>query len=338
MNSTNPADGGAQGGTTVLVTGGAGFLGSTLCRTLLRRGSTVLCLDNLSSGRRDAIDDLLETDGFTFLYGDVVDPLDINVDVHEVYHLACPASPRYYLDHPVETMKTSVIGTLHVLDFARLRGIPILHASTSEVYGDPAQHPQREEYFGNVNPTGPRACYDEGKRAAEALCFDFKRLHQVDVRVARIFNSYGPNMHPSDGRVVSTLIAQALRNEPLTVYGDGTQTRSFCHVTDMIDGFLGLMKIPSSPQGPVNLGNPEEITVLHLAETILELTGSSSTIEFRELPADDPSRRRPDISRATELFDWRPATSLKTGLRATIAYVERAFSLDGVSARGALEE
>ncbi len=322
----------------VLVTGGAGFVGSALCGSLLGRGCSVICLDNLSTGTEKAIADFRGNSQFTFIHGDVTEPLRLETRVDAVYHLACPASPRYYLLHPVETLKTCVVGTLNVLDFARAHAVPVVHASTSEVYGNPTEHPQGEHYFGNVNPIGPRSCYDEGKRAAEALCHDYRKLYEMDVRVARLFNTYGPRMDPADGRVVPTLVHQALQGQPLTVFGDGRQTRSFCYIDDMVEGLTALMDSPVSLGHPINLGNPVETSVIDLAHMILRLTESTSDVHFCELPQDDPVRRCPDISRAREVLGWRPTTSLQDGLQAVIDYAVGSLTNEGAVAMGFLEE
>ena len=300
----------------ILVTGGAGFLGSHLCERLIAAGNDVVCLDNLFTGSRQNIDHLLDRHAFEFVRHDVCLPLSVEVD--EIYHLACPASPIHYQRNPVRTIRTTVEGTLNVLDLARDVRARVLIASTSEVYGEPQVHPQVEEYWGNVNPIGPRACYDEGKRCAEALAIAYSTQYGVDVRIARIFNTYGPRMHENDGRVVSNFVVQALKNEPLTVYGRGEQTRSFCYVDDLVSGLVALMA--SDARGPVNLGNPAEFTVKELAERVLGMIGGKSRIEFRPLPVDDPARRRPDISRARTLLGWQPLVSLEEGLERTIEY------------------
>jgi len=304
----------------VLVTGGAGFLGSHLCDRLVAEGSDVLCVDNYFTGTKDNIAALWNTPTFEALRHDVTFPLYVEVD--EIYNLACPASPVHYQHDPVQTTKTSVHGAINMLGLAKRLGARILQASTSEVYGDPEVHPQTEDYRGNVNPIGPRACYDEGKRCAETLFFDYYRQHSLPIRVARIFNTYGPRMHADDGRVVSNFIVQALRGEPITIYGDGQQTRAFCFVDDMIEGFLRLMAAPDTVTGPVNLGNPHEITILELAETIIRLTGSRSELVRRPLPADDPMQRCPDIALARRLLDWQPTVPLEDGLKRTIEYFE----------------
>ena len=302
----------------VLVTGGAGFLGSHLCTRLLREGCDVLCVDNYFTGRRANILHLLDDPHFEVMRHDVTFPLYVEID--EIYNLACPASPIHYRFDPVQTTKTSVIGAINMLGLAKRTKAKVLQASTSEVYGDPEVHPQTEDYRGRVNPLGPRACYDEGKRCAETLFFDYRRQHGLRIKVARIFNTYGPRMHPEDGRVVSNFIVQALRCEQLTVFGDGRQTRAFCYVYDLIDGLIRLMASPDDVTGPVNLGNPVEVRVAELAEVILRLTGSRSSIVYRPLPADDPVQRCPDISRAREILGWEPRVQLEEGLRHTIAY------------------
>jgi UDP-glucuronate decarboxylase len=305
----------------VVVTGGAGFIGSHLCERLLQDGHDVICVDNLYTGTRRNMDAAQAHPRFEFLRHDVCFPLYLEVD--QIYNLACPASPTHYQFDPVQTTKTSVHGAINVLGLAKRVKARILQASTSEVYGDPAVHPQSEDYWGHVNPTGPRSCYDEGKRCAETLFFDYRRQHGLPIKVARIFNTYGPRMHPDDGRVVSNFVVQALRGRDITVYGDGTHTRSFCYVDDLVDGLVRLMQTPDSVTGPINLGNPVEFTMRELAEIVLDLTASSSRIVHEPLPIDDPKRRRPDISRADELLDWRPSTPLREGLTSTIAYFDR---------------
>jgi UDP-glucuronate decarboxylase len=302
----------------VLVTGGAGFIGSHLCERLLARGDDVLCVDNYYTGARDNVTHLADHPQFEFLRHDVTFPLYVEVD--EIYNLACPASPVHYQWDPVQTTKTSVHGAINMLGLAKRTKAKILQASTSEVYGDPQVHPQPEDYWGHVNPIGPRSCYDEGKRAAETLFFDYHRQHGLQIKVARIFNTYGPRMHPNDGRVVSTFVVQALRGEPLTVFGDGTQTRSFCYVDDLVEGLVGLMDSPDEVTGPINLGNPAEFSMLQLAELVIEMTGSSSEIEFRELPSDDPRQRQPDITRARRTLGWEPTVPLAEGLARTVNY------------------
>ncbi len=308
----------------ILVTGGAGFLGSHLCALLLKERYEVLCVDNFFTGRRRNIASLLGDDNFELLRHDVTHPLFVEVD--EIYNLACPASPIHYQFDPVQTTKTSVLGAINMLGLAKRTHAKIFQASTSEIYGDPSVHPQPEAYWGNVNTLGPRACYDEGKRCAETLFFDYFRQHKVRIKVARVFNTYGPNMHPKDGRVVSNFIVQALQGRPLTVYGDGSQTRSFCYVDDLILGFRKMMDSPDDQTGPVNLGNPGEFTMLELAETVLQLTGSSSRIVHEPLPLDDPKQRQPDITLARETLDWQPTVHLKAGLARTIAYFEQLLS------------
>jgi UDP-glucuronate decarboxylase len=304
----------------ILVTGGAGFLGSHLCERLLRDGHDVLCVDNFFTGRKSNIAHLIGQARFEVMRHDITFPLYVEVD--EIYNLACPASPVHYQFDPVQTTKVSVLGAINMLGLAKRVGARIFQASTSEVYGDPTVHPQPEDYRGNVNPLGPRACYDEGKRCAETLFFDYARQHRVKIRVVRIFNTYGPRLHPSDGRVVSNFIAQALRGEDLTIYGDGSQTRAFCYVDDLIDGFIAMMQADDSVMGPINLGNPHEIPVLTLAERIIALVGSKSGIIRRPLPQDDPVQRCPDITLARRHLHWTPKVSLDDGLRRTIAYFE----------------
>ena len=305
----------------ILVTGGSGFLGSHLCEVLLEQGCDVICVDNLYTGQKDNVRHLLANPCFEFIRHDVTFPLFVEVD--RIYNLACPASPIHYQRDPVQTTKTSVHGAINMLGLAKRTKARILQASTSEVYGDPAVHPQTEDYWGNVNPIGPRACYDEGKRCAETLFFDYYRQYQMEIRVVRIFNTYGPRMHPNDGRVVSNFIVQALRGEPITIYGDGSQTRSFCYVDDLIRGMTAFMALDGDQPGPVNLGNPGEFSMLELAEKVLALTGSRSKIERRPLPTDDPRQRRPDISTAKKLLDWTPSVSLEDGLKETISYFKR---------------
>lgn len=307
----------------VLVTGGSGFIGSHLSRRLLALGHDVLVVDNFYSSSRHNVTDLLDQPRFELMRHDVTFPLYVEVD--QIYHLACPASPIYYQRDPVQTTKTCVHGSINMLGLAKRLGARILLASTSEVYGDPAAHPQVESYWGNVNPIGIRSCYDEGKRCAETLFFDYYRQHNLPIKVARIFNTYGPNMLPGDGRVVSSFIVQALRGEPLTVFGDGSQTRSFCYVDDMVDGLIRLMNSPPEVTGPVNLGNPGEFTMLDLARKVSALVGSGSPIQFRPLPSDDPARRRPDIGRARDLLGWAPETTLDEGLKRTVEYFREAL-------------
>jgi len=304
----------------VLVTGGGGFLGSHLCECLLEQGHEVLCVDNFYTGRRSNIAHLLSNPRFEVLRHDICFPLYAEVD--DIYNLACPASPIHYQFDPVQTTKTSIHGAINMLGLAKRLQIKILQASTSEVYGDPTIHPQTEEYWGNVNPIGLRSCYDEGKRCAETLFFDYHRQHKLKIKVARIFNTYGPRMHPNDGRVVSNFIMQALKNEDITIFGKGTQTRSFCYVDDLIDGLIKLMDTDDDFTGPVNLGNPTESTILYLAEKVIELTGSKSRIVYRLLPTDDPRQRQPRLDLAKEKLNWQPKVSLEEGLRRTIAYFQ----------------
>jgi UDP-glucuronate decarboxylase len=308
----------------VMVTGGAGFLGSHLCERLLDAGYEVLCVDNFFTGRRGNVSHLLGNPRFELMRHDVTFPLYVEVD--EIYNLACPASPIHYQYDPVQTTKTSVHGAINMLGLAKRLGAKIFQASTSEVYGDPHVHPQTEDYWGNVNPIGPRSCYDEGKRCAETLFFDYHRQHRLRIKVARIFNTYGPRMHPNDGRVVSNFIVQALRGEDITIYGDGLQTRSFCYVDDLVSGFLKLMATGNDVTGPINLGNPGEFTMLELAETVVRLVGSRSGIVHKPLPADDPKQRQPDITRARTTLGWEPTVPLEEGLKPTIAYFRALLS------------
>ena len=305
----------------VLVTGGAGFLGSHLCEELLRLGHQVLCVDNFFTGARHHIQHLLDHKQFELMRHDITHPLFVEID--EIFNLACPASPIHYQRDPVQTTKTSVIGAINVLGLAKRLKIKVLQTSTSEVYGDPANHPQQETYWGHVNPIGPRSCYDEGKRCAETLFFDYWRQHRLPIKVVRIFNTYGPRTHPNDGRVVSSFIVQALSNQDITIFGQGEQTRSFCYVDDLIRGLLSMMETGPDIVGPINLGNPNELSIRELAEVILELTGSRSRIIHRPLPPDDPKKRCPDISEADRLLNWRPTTPLKEGLAKTIPYFEQ---------------
>lgn len=300
-----------------LVTGGAGFLGSHLCQRLVDRGEHVICLDNLFTGRKETIEHLFELPNFEFVLHDVQDSIDVEVDT--IYNLACPAAPGHYQHDPVNTTMTSILGALHTLELAQQYGAKLFHSSTSEVYGDPTVHPQPESYRGNVNPIGLRACYDEGKRAAESIMFDYHRMHGVDIRVARIFNTYGPHMHPFDGRVVSNFIRQALAGEDITIFGDGQQSRSFCYVDDLIDGFLAMMDADEAT-GPINLGNPSEFTMLELASLVLELTEGTSELLMQPLPADDPTQRQPDIALAKSTLGWEPTIPLAEGLQKTIAW------------------
>jgi UDP-glucuronate decarboxylase len=305
---------------SILVAGGAGFIGSHLCDSLLLRGNRVICLDNLFTGSIDNIRPLLNHPNFQFVRHDVREPFWIDEDIERIYSLACPASPRHYQKDPIGTMKTCVLGTMNLLDLARRKSARVLQASTSEVYGDPEVHPQPESYVGHVNTIGPRACYDEGKRAAETLMFDYQRTHGVEIKIARIFNTYGPRMLENDGRVVSNFIVQALRGEPITIYGRGTQTRSFCFVDDLVRGLDLLMESPTSMTGPCNLGNPQEITIEAIAREVLACTNSNSPLKFEPLPIDDPKRRKPAIETAERSLGWKPRIALKDGLRATIAY------------------
>jgi len=309
----------------ILVTGGSGFIGSHLCRRLLALGHDVLVVDNFSSSSRHNVRDLLADPGFELMRHDVTFPLYVEVD--QIYHLACPASPVFYQKDPVQTTKTCVHGSINMLGLARRAGARILLASTSEVYGDPEVHPQQESYWGNVNPIGIRSCYDEGKRCAETLFFDYHRQHAMPVKVARIFNTYGPSMLPDDGRVVSNFIVQALQGKPLTVFGDGSQSRSFCYVDDLVTGLIALMDSPPEVTGPVNLGNPGEFTMLELASLVQELTGTDVPLERRPLPADDPGRRRPDITLARELLGWQPTVDLADGLKRTVEYFREALGV-----------
>ena len=308
----------SDGSRRVLVTGGAGFLGSHLCARLLELGHEVLCVDNFYTGTKKNIRELTEHRNFEFIRHDVTFPLYVEVD--EIYNLACPASPVHYQFDPVQTTKTSVHGAINMLGLAKRVKARILQASTSEVYGDPDIHPQQESYWGHVNPIGPRACYDEGKRCAETLFFDYYRQYRLDIKVVRIFNTYGPRMHPNDGRVVSNFVVQALNNDPITIYGDGSQTRSFCYVDDMVDGFIHMMASREELTGPVNMGNPDDFSIRELAEKTLEMTGSRSEIQYLDLPADDPKQRCPDIAMATGELGWKPTVDLNTGLARTIEW------------------
>jgi UDP-glucuronate decarboxylase len=306
--------------TTCLVTGGAGFIGSHLCDRLVQNGHRVICVDNLFTGRIDNIHPLLNHPNFSFIEHDVIQPLSIQGGVHRIYNLACPASPRHYQSDPIGTMRTCVLGAYNMLELAREKGCRVLQASTSEVYGDPEIHPQHERYVGHVNPVGPRACYDEGKRAAETLFFDYHREHGVQIKVARIFNTYGPRMLENDGRVISNFIVQALRGEPITIYGDGAQTRSFCFVDDLVEGLVRLMESSPGVTGPCNLGNPSEITIEEIAHRVLSQTGSRSSLVRLPLPQDDPKRRKPEIACARSALEWEPRIDLEHGLNATIGY------------------
>jgi UDP-glucuronate decarboxylase len=318
----------------ILVTGGAGFLGSHLCERLVAQGHDVLAVDNYFTGRKENIAHLLKESNFEAMRHDICFPLYVEVD--QIYNLACPASPVHYQFDPVQTTKTSVSGAINMLGLAKRVRAKVFQSSTSEVYGDPTVHPQTEEYRGNVNPIGPRACYDEGKRCAETLFFDYHRQHNLRIKVARIFNTYGPRMHPNDGRVVSNFVVQALQDLPITVYGDGKQTRAFCYVDDLVEGFLRLMASPDEVTGPINLGNPVETPVIELAEKIIALVGSRSTIETRPLPVDDPVQRCPDISRARNLLSWEPRVPLELGLERTIAYFDRLLAGDGADKQSAV--
>jgi UDP-glucuronate decarboxylase len=308
----------------VLVTGGAGFLGSHLCERLLAEGAEVLCVDNFFTGRRANVTHLLDNPLFELMRHDVTFPLYVEVD--EIYNLACPASPIHYQLDPVQTTKTSVHGAINMLGLAKRVRATIFQASTSEVYGDPSVHPQPEAYWGHVNPIGPRSCYDEGKRCAETLFFDYHRQHGLKIKVARIFNTYGPRMHPQDGRVVSNFIVQALQGRPITIYGDGAQTRSFCYVDDLVDGFVGLMTTPPNVTGPINLGNPNEFTIRELADVICEVVGTKVPIVQLPLPQDDPKQRKPDITLARDLLQWEPRVQLRQGIEATVGYFDRLLS------------
>jgi UDP-glucuronate decarboxylase len=318
------------------VTGGAGFLGSHLCDRLINDGRDVLCVDNLYTGSKRNIVELLSNPYFELSRHDITYPLYVEVD--EIYNLACPASPIHYQNDPVQTTKVNVHGSINMLGLAKRLKVKILQASTSEVYGDPKVHPQKESYWGHVNPIGTRSCYDEGKRCAETLFFDYHRQHKLKIKVARIFNTYGPRMHPNDGRVVSNFIVQALRNKPITIYGQGSQTRSFCYVDDLIEGFIRLMSSPDSFTGPVNLGNPGEFTILELAEKVKEQTGSKSELVFKPLPQDDPIMRKPDISLAKEVLGWEPKVPLDEGLRKTIDYFDDLLRSENLSFLNAEEE
>ena len=307
-------------GKSILITGGAGFLGSHLCDKLINQGHDVICVDNFFTGNKQNIRHLIGHPRFELMRHDVTFPLYVEID--EIYNLACPASPIHYQHDPVQTTKTSVHGAINMLGLAKRVGAKIMQASTSEVYGNPAVHPQKEDYWGHVNPIGPRSCYDEGKRCAETLFFDYHRQHKLQIKVARIFNTYGPNMHPNDGRVVSNFIVQALKGEPITIYGDGSQTRSFCYVDDLIEGFVRLMDSPDDVTGPINLGNPVEFTIKELAEQVITKTGAKSKLTFKPLPTDDPQQRQPDISFAKQKLDWHPNVALSDGLDKTIEYFD----------------
>lgn len=304
---------------TILVTGGAGFIGSHLCDRLIDDGHRVICIDNLFTGSKENIAHLFDNRNFRFIEHDIITPIFLDEAVHEVHNLACPASPKQYQENPVRTVKANTIGVINMLGLARKHGARFLQASTSEVYGDPDMHPQRESYRGNVSPTGPRACYDEGKRCAETLCFDYHRMHGMEIKVVRIFNTYGPRMAFDDGRVVSNFIIQALKGDPITLYGDGSQTRSFCYVDDLVNGLIRMMASSASITGPINLGNPHEFSIRELGEKIIAMTGSPSLLGMLPLPEDDPKQRKPDISQAKQLLGWEPHISLDEGLQRTIA-------------------
>jgi UDP-glucuronate decarboxylase len=317
----------------ILVTGGAGFLGSHLCDRLLAAGHDVMCIDNFFTGRKQNIEHLIGHPRFELMRHDITLPLYVEVD--EIYNLACPASPVHYVHDPIQTTKTSVLGAFNMLGLAKRLKCRIFQASTSEVYGDPSVHPQTEDYWGNVNPTGPRACYDEGKRCAETLFFDYHRQHNLKIKVARIFNTYGPRMAPNDGRVVSNFIVHALKGQPITIYGDGSQTRSFCYVDDLVEAFVLLMESPERVIGPMNLGNPGEFTIKQLADLVLEITGSKSRLTYLPLPQDDPRQRKPNIAYAKECLGWQPTVALREGLLNTIVYFDRLLSGDAAAVNGA---
>lgn len=313
----------------ILVTGGAGFIGSHLCRRLIDEGHYVICLDNLFTGTKENVKDLLEKSNFELMIQDVTQPITLE-NIDQIYNLACPASPIHYQYNPVKTVETNVIGAINVLNLAKRTNACVLQASTSEVYGDPIVHPQKEEYWGNVNPIGIRSCYDEGKRAAETLFFDYHRQYGVNIKVARIFNTYGPNMQKNDGRVVSNFIVQALEGNDITIYGDGSQTRSFCYVSDLVEGIVRLMNSDQSITGPINIGNPSEFTVNQLAQMIIEMTKSKSTIVYKPLPEDDPKKRKPDITLANKQLDWSPTIGIQEGLERTIKYFEECSFSNGL--------
>ena len=308
----------------ILITGGSGFIGSHLCNKLLKENHDVICVDNFYTGSKENVSSLLKNRKFELIRHDITFPLYLEVD--QIYNLACPASPNHYQYDPVQTTKTNVHGAINILGLAKRVNAKVFQASTSEIYGDPFQHPQKESYWGNVNPIGPRSCYDEGKRCAETLFFDYHRQHNVNIKVARIFNTYGPNMQPDDGRVISNFIVQSLKNQKITIYGDGTQTRSFCFISDLIDGMIKLMKTDKNITGPLNLGNPLEYSILEIAETILDLTNSNSKIIFKKLPQDDPKKRKPDISLAKKHLKWKPKISLEDGLIQTIDYFKKTIN------------
>jgi UDP-glucuronate decarboxylase len=321
-SSESPAGETPGQASSILVLGGAGFIGSHLCERLVGEGHQVTCVDNFATGSPANVQHLMKTTRFTMVERDVVKPMKVSGKFDQIFNLACPASPQAYQADPIQTIKSSVLGAINALELAREHDAPVFQASTSEIYGDPLHHPQRETDWGNVNPIGPRACYDEGKRCAETLFFDYHRVHGVKIRVARIFNTYGPRMAPNDGRVVSNFIVAALQNKPITIYGTGTQTRSFCYVEDLVDGIVRFMNAPDEVTGPINLGNPEELTVRDLAELIIRLTNSRSKVVYLPLPADDPRQRQPDIGRAVERLDWHPATSVEAGISRAIGYFE----------------
>ena len=310
----------------ILVTGGAGFIGSHLCKRLLDEGNSVVCMDNFYTGSYDNIVSLKSNSNFEVVERDVITPYEIEVD--EIYNLACPASPPHYQHNPIMTTKTSVLGIINMLELAKSNGAKILQASTSEVYGDPVIHPQREDYWGNVNPVGVRSCYDEGKRCAETLIIDYSRYYGLNTRIVRIFNTYGPNMDLNDGRVVSNFIVQALKGDDITIYGDGLQTRSFCYVSDLVEGLVRMMNNPNDFKGPLNLGNPSEFTILDFAKKVIKMTNSSSNIVYKALPTDDPTKRRPDISLASEMLDWKPEVDIEKGLEETIKYFSKKLGLN----------
>ncbi|NMB91673.1 SDR family oxidoreductase [candidate division WWE3 bacterium] len=315
---------------TIVVTGGAGFLGSHLCDFLVEKGDHVICIDNLFTGNKDNIENLIGNKNFEFINHDIINPIYLdNLIIDQIYNLACPASPIHYQLNPVRTIKANTLGVINMLGIAKKHKARILQASTSEVYGDPLEHPQKETYRGNVNTIGPRACYDEGKRVAETLFFDYKRQHNLDIKIVRIFNTYGPRMYENDGRVISNFIVQALKDEPITIYGDGTQTRSFCYVSDLIKGIHKMMNTENFT-GPVNLGNPGEYSILELAEKIIKMTSSKSKIEFKKLPEDDPKKRKPDISLAEEKLNWKPSFNVDKGLEITVEYFAKKLSLEGI--------
>ncbi|OEH87026.1 NAD-dependent dehydratase [Desulfuribacillus stibiiarsenatis] len=307
-------------GKNILITGGAGFIGSHLSKRLVKEGHNIICLDNCFTGSKSNIQELLHLNNFNFMYHDITNPIEIDEPIDQIYNLACPASPIHYQHDPVKTVRTNVMGAINVLELARRKNATVFQASTSEVYGDPTVHPQVEEYWGNVNPIGLRSCYDEGKRCAETLFFDYHRQYGVKIKVVRIFNTYGPNMHPNDGRVVSNFILQAIRGEDITIYGDGGQTRSFCYVDDLVEGFICMMNSDEEFIGPVNLGNPGEFTIKELADIVIEMTNSASKVTYKDLPQDDPKQRKPDISLAMEMLKWEPTIPLKEGLLKTISY------------------